>query len=308
MLRHLMAGAVAGMLAVSVTQVGAQTADTAGVVTSWSPYLGCWSTSSGGVIGPMVCVVPTEDRARVEFMTVDGDTVIARTFVDASGKRVSALRPGCTGWETGKWSGDGQRLLMHAEFRCKDSPTQRSDAILSLSHADAFTHVERNLVRDDAPARVVTFIVQLDTTVFPAEVRRRLPHLRPLAIETAELETLAELSPASVVEAASELDPTVVETWLADRGEISTQTATMVRMLHVAALGRELPQPRVRSRTRVMSGLNRFGNVGTFASSNRVYLTADHGLWSQFVGGIGGYWNLNGPDPRQPIGVPFRWP
>lgn len=308
MLRHVLAGAVAGMLAVSVAPVGAQTANTAGVVTSWSPYLGCWSTSSGGTIGPMVCVVPTEDRARVEFMTVDGDTVIARTFVDASGKRVSALRPGCSGWETGKWSGDGQRLLMHAEFRCKDSPMQRSDAILSLSHADAFTHVERNLVRDDAPARVVTFIVQLDTTVFPAEVRRRLPHLRPLALETAELETLAELSSASVVEAASELDPTVVETWLAERGEVSTQTSTMLRVVHSAALGRELPAPAVRSRTRVEMGLNRFGSVRAFGSRNPVYLTADHGNRADPVGGVWTYWNFNGYNPSQTIGVPLRWP
>lgn len=307
MQRRVIAGVVAGLAVVCVAPLGAQSAPTAGVVTSWSPYLGCWSTSSNGSIGPMVCVVPTDDRARVEFMTVDGDSVVARTFVDASGKRVNALRPGCTGWETGKWSGDGQRLLMHAEFRCKDSQVQRSDAILSLSHADAFTHVERNLTRADAPVRVVNFMVQLDTTVFPAEVRRRLPHLRPLALETTELETLAEISPASVVEAASELDPTVVETWLADRGEVSPQTATMVRVVRSAALGRELPQPAVQSRTRVEMALNRFGSVQAFGR-NTVYLTADHGIRADPVGGVWTYWNFNGYNPSQTIGVPLRWP
>ena len=308
MLRRVTAGAVAGLVAALVAPLGAQAAPAAGVVTSWSPYLGCWSTSSSGAIGPMVCVVPTDDRARVEFMTVDGDSVIARTFVDASGKRVSALRSGCTGWETGTWSGDGQRLLMHAEFRCTGSPVQRSDAILSLSHADAFTHVERNLTRNDAPARVVNFIVQLDTTVFPTEVRRRLPHLRPLAIETAELETRAEPSPAAVVEAASELDQAVVEAWLADGGDVSDQTSTMVRVVRGAALGRDLPAPVMTARVRTRNGLNRFGSVGLYSPSIPVYLTADHGLRPDPVGGVWMYWNLNGYDPSRTIGVPFRWP
>ncbi len=241
-------------------------------------------------------------------MTVDGDSVVARTFVDASGKRVSAMRPGCRGWETGKWSGDGQRLLMHAEFRCDGSAVQRSDAIISLSHADAFTHVERNLGRDDAPVRVINFIVQLDTTVFPTEVRRRLPHLRPLAVETTELETLPELAPSAVVEAASTLDPDVVEAWLADRGEVSTQTATMVRVVRSAALGRELPQPAVRPRTRVALALSRFGSARLYGSRNPVYLTADHGNRADPIGGVWTYWNFNGYNPSQTIGVPLRWP
>lgn len=257
----------------------------------------------------MVCVVPGASRDQVEFMTVDGDSVVGRSLVDASGKRVPALRPGCTGWEQGTWASDGQRLLMHAEYRCTDRAVQRSDAILSLSHADAFTHVERNLSDARTPVRIVNFIVQLDTTLFPLEVRRRLPHLRPLAAELSELETVDEVAPGVIIQAASTVDPTVVQSWLADRGQLSAETATITRIVYNAARGRELPQPSVGGvRTRVASGFGRFGSVGAFTSSLPVHLTADHGLIPDPVGGLWTYWNLNGYNPSQPIGVPFRWP
>ena len=299
--------AVAGCTAVLISPLGAQSAPA--VITSWSPFLGCWSTSSAGAIGPMVCVVPGDSHDEVEFMTVDGDSVIARTVLDASGRRVATRRPGCTGWENGRWAADGQQLLMHAEYRCKDRRVQQSDAILSLTRTDAFTHVERNITDARMPARVVNFIVQLDTTVFPREVRRRLPYLRPLAIETSELEITSPVTPGVVVEAASSLDPDVVQTWLADRGQLSPESSTMTRLVYNAARGRQLPQPFARApRMAVRNGLNRFGSVGVFSLTLPVYLTADHGMQPEPIGGAWAYWNIGMYNPSQTIGVPFRWP
>ncbi len=300
------------MLALAAPLQGQTSAREPGVVTSWTPFYGCWSTSSDGAAGPMVCVVPGATRAQVEFMSVDGDSVVGRTVVDASGKRVQAMRPGCIGWEQGRWASDGQRLLMHAEYRCAKQRVQRSDAILSASHADTFTHVERNVSDARVPARVVNFIVQLDTTVFPLEVKRRLPHLRPLAVETADLETLHGLPKGVVVEVASEVDPVVVQAWLDDRGELSPDVATTTRLVYAAARGRELPasygeMPRLR----VRNGLGRFGvstATGYTTTSPNTYLTADHGIIAQVIGGAGAYWNLNGYNGQQSIGVPFRWP
>ena len=299
--------AVTGLAAVLVCPLYAQSAPAA--ITSWSPFLGCWSTSSAGAIGPMVCVVPGDSRDQVEFMTVDGDSVIARTVLDASGRRVAARRAGCTGWEYGHWAADGQRLLMHAEYRCKDRRVQWSDAILSLSHTDAFTYVERNVTDARMPARVVNFIVQLDTTVFPREVRRRLPNFRPLAMETSELETISDVTPGVLVETASSLDPGVVQAWLADRGQLSPESSTMTRLVYNAARGRELPQLFAREpRMAVRNGLNRFGSVGLVSATLPVYLTADHGMRPEPMGGVWAYWNIDGYNPSQTIGVPFRWP
>lgn len=65
----------------------------------------------------------------------------------------------------------------------------------------------------------MNFIVQLDTTIYPAEVQRRLPGVRPLALEPSELETREPVATSAIVEAATELDPSLVDAWLEDRGE-----------------------------------------------------------------------------------------
>ncbi len=204
--------------------------------TPWAPYLGCWSTSSSGVIGPMVCVVPTESGSRVEFMTVDGDSVITRTVVDASGEPRAIARGVCVGWEDARWSQDQRHLFMHADYKCTKGKPVRSDAVLSMTRSDAFTHVERVTSSDSGTARVVNFIVQLDTTGYPLEVRRRLTSYRALAGNEGELEAAAPaLTPSDVMEAATMLDPAVVQAWLADRGEDAGLTARELRVLRVAS-------------------------------------------------------------------------
>jgi hypothetical protein len=201
----------------------------------WQPFHGCWSTSSAGVIGPMVCVVPTETPTGAEFMTVDGDSIVARTIVDASGRSRAHVRGDCAGWEDAQWSSDQQRLYMHASYRCSKGVMQRSDAIVSMTHADAFTQVERTTTAAGSPARVVNFIVQLDTTAYPVEVRRRLGSYRPLTRDAADLESMRAVSVSDVIEAATSLDPAVVEAWLDDRGERPELSSTELRVLRVAA-------------------------------------------------------------------------
>ncbi len=232
MLAALAIGAAAAPL---IAQPAAATTDPS---QPWAPYLGCWSTSSSGVIGRMVCVVPTEARAEVEFLTVDGDSVVARTMVDGSGMPRAIERGECVGWEDARWSQDRRHLFMHADYKCTKGKPVRSDAVLSMTRSDAFTHVERVTSSDSATAKVVNFIVQLDTTLFPAEVRRRLTSYRALASVEGELEAAPPaLTPSDVMEAAMMLDPAVLQAWLADRGEATDMTAKELRVLRVASEG-----------------------------------------------------------------------
>lgn len=246
------------------TLLGAQqSVPTAPRTDAWTPFLGCWSTSSAGVVGPMVCVVPADSVHRVEFMTVDGDSIVARTVIDASGRSRAHVRGECAGWEDAKWSRDQRRLYMHASYRCRNGTMQRSDAIVSMTHADAFTQVERTISRDGAPARVVNFIVQLDTTVYPVEVRRRLGSYRPLAQDGAELETMVAVSASDVMDAATNLDPAVVEAWLDDRGEHPDVTSRELRVLRRAAevSVRNPPLLFLDARGRIVSAIDHYPNA-----------------------------------------------
>ena len=211
---------------------------------AWAPFLGCWSTSSGGVIGPMVCVVPTDSSpARVEFMTIDSDSIVSRTIVDASDTPRRMTRGGCRGIESARFSSNGKRLYMHAEYGCQGKPTTRSDALLAMTRPDAFTHMERITKPSGAEPRVVNFIVQLDTAVFPAAVKRHLTSYRELTVNVATLESVDPLSASDIMDAASELDPLLVQAWLQDRGQFNDFTFRELTVLRVATLeGRTPPE------------------------------------------------------------------
>lgn len=216
--------ALAALLTVSAAPLAAQTASAQ--PSRWDVYLGCWSSSSAGAIGPMICVVPTDSVHRVEFLTVDGDSVIARSSVDASG-RLYAFRRGlyafqrgsCRGFERGRWSNDSTRVFIKADYTCAQGGSVASDAVIDLTRRDAFTIVEGELGKSARQARVINFIVQLDTTVFPAEVKRRLRGFRPLEHDVTELERSAPIDIASMVEGASVLSPAVMDAWLTNRSE-----------------------------------------------------------------------------------------
>lgn len=188
------------------------------VAPSWNTFLGCWSTSSAGSIGPMVCIVPTDSVDRVEFLTVNGDSIVSRSFVDASGRLSAYARNACRGVETARWSADGNRVYLHADYSCGKGAPRQSDALIDRTRSDAFSYLEVELKSEQKPV-VVNFIVQLDTTVFPDEVRRRLPAYRALTLDATELEERTAVPTSALVEAKSILSPALIEAWMSDRGE-----------------------------------------------------------------------------------------
>ena len=246
---------------------------------AWTPFLGCWSSSSSGMVGPMVCVVPTESPSRAEFLTVSDDSVVSRAIVDASGIPIAQSRNGCVGWETSRWSKDSTHLFSRADYRCADGHMLRADEILSMTHADAFSLVVRSVTDDSTPARVVNFIVQLDTTLFPPEVRQRLTSYRTLAESDAELETIARVPLSDQMEAAMEIDGGVIDAWLADRGQRSDLTARELRSLHTVArvanserrfVDRALAQAALESKGRPLVRIRRYalGNQSLYNGSS----------------------------------------
>lgn len=280
------------------------------VADPWAPFFGCWSTSSGGAQGPMVCVVPVDSADRVEFMTVDADSVVGRTVVDASGTRRAQLRGGCVGWEEARWSTDQRRLYIHADYSCGNGRKQRADAIIAMTRTDAFTQVEGAITSRETRTNVVNFIAQLDTTIFPAEVKRRLSSDRPRARNDGELEAVNAVSESDVTDAATNLDPAVVQAWLADRGERTEMSVSEMRSLRLASVAASRPPlivPRAMARTFLAAGyqnipaalrrLDRDDYRGESAPTNILVTPA----MVNFGGSGTGF-------PQTSRGVVFRWP
>lgn len=251
--------ALFGVMMALAAPVGAQPV-AATRVDRWSPFLGCWSTSSAGMIGPMVCVVPADSAEQVDFLTVSGDSVVSRSRIDATGADKLYSRLGCVGVESGRWSADGRRLLMHADYACDKGGARKSDALIDFTRSDAFSYIETDLQSYRKPSRIVNFIVQLDTTLFPAEVRRRLSAYRPLSFEASELEQETVLSTPAVVEATAELDRALVLAWLAERGESG--------LLAAAPLTGFTPKEIQWRRQDALRGLRRLRGVPTLIMSS----------------------------------------
>ncbi len=295
-------------LLAAVMPLGAQPT-TAPLADPWAAFLGCWSTSSNGVVGPMVCIVPSDSAQRVEFMTVDGDSVSVRTVVDASGKPRAQVRGACVGWEEAQWSTDQHRLYIHADYRCRNGDNQRADAIVAMTHADAFSQVEVTLADSAKRARVVNFIVQLDTTMYPVEVKRRLGSYRQPVRTDAELELINAVSPSDVMDAATNLDPAVVQAWLADRGESSPLSTIELRSYRIASLAAISRQPLIvpRAFSRAFSAAG-YWNVpsalqyhATYRSESMLTNILITPAMVNFGGSATGF-----PDTSR--GVAFRWP
>jgi hypothetical protein len=192
----------------------------------------------------MVCVVPTDSAERVEFLTVDRDSIIARTVVDASGRYQPYRRGTCQGLELGRWAPDGTSVLLQADYRCAGGAMLRSDAILDFTHRDAFSFVE-GISGVKEQVRVVNFIVQLDTLAYPTAVRRRLPSYRPLSHDMSELDAPIAIADSTLVEASVTMPFFVVDAWVRNRGGSAV----------FALADRELQTAEVRRRQRIQRSL-----------------------------------------------------
>ncbi|MBC7841528.1 MAG: hypothetical protein H7099_04425 [Gemmatimonadaceae bacterium] len=202
----------------------------------WRAYLGCWATSSGGVSGPMVCVAPTSAAQTVEFITVVGDSIVSTTPVTASGARVELTRDKCAGWESGRWSLDERRLYTHSEFICPGGSAQKQDGLLTMRYADTFSRIEGVKTRGGARTRVVHFQLEIDSTLYPKSIVSRIPSVTAMPAFGARLEAAADVSPADVVDATKELDASLVEAWLGDRGQKFALGVNELRALHSSSV------------------------------------------------------------------------
>jgi hypothetical protein len=220
------------LIAALASPLYAQGSQAAVNVSRWSPYLGCWATSSAGAIGPMICVVPTDSAEVVEMVTVIGDSIAARNRVDASGARTIRTRDGCTGWDQATWSADDRRVFTKSEFTCAGSGTQTSTGIFAMSHEDAFARIDAVTTKSGATrVRLVNFILVEDTALAPAEIRSRLPKADALPQRALRIDAAAELSTADIADASKIVDGVVAEAWIGDRGQRFTIKAADLRAL-----------------------------------------------------------------------------
>ena len=217
----------AAVLLGSAVAAGAQQTQLASADGRWTPWVGCWQASSRDALTeelapnkslPVVCVVPAPGNATVDLVTVTGGTPATPERVDANGTRRAVDREGCTGWETAQFSADAKRIYLHSEHQCTGNRTRTSTGIMSISPNGEWLDVQGVKVDAHSGVRVVHYGRVPVPASLGADMKAALEGQR-LAMTTAVLAASDSVRIADVIEATKHVDPLVVQTWLAQRGQ-----------------------------------------------------------------------------------------
>lgn len=216
----------AALVLTSAAMAGAQNTQVAATDTRWTPWVGCWQASSRDAVTqelapnksmPVVCVVPIAGSPSVNLVTVNGTTATPER-VDANGTRREINREGCNGWETADFSPDAKRIYLRSEHQCTGNRTRTSTGIMSMSPNGEWLDVEGVKVEAHNGVRVVHYGRVPVPAALDADMKAALEGNR-LATTTAVLAASDSLTIANVIEATKRVDPLVVQTWLAQRGQ-----------------------------------------------------------------------------------------
>jgi uncharacterized membrane protein YgcG len=216
----------AALLLGSAVAAGAQNTQLASSDARWTPWVGCWQASSRDAETqalapnkslPVVCIVPTGGTKSVDLVTVTGGTATPER-VDANGTRREISREGCNGWETAEFSPDAKRIYLRSEHLCSGNRTRTSNGIMSISPNGEWLDVEGVKVESHSGVRVVHYGRVPTPAALSADMKAAVEGLG-LAQNTAVLAASDSVRIADVIEATKHVDPLVVQTWLAQRGQ-----------------------------------------------------------------------------------------
>lgn len=215
------------LLLATLGALGAAPAEAQSGAGAWAPWLGCWVTEGAPADAPLTCVVPATGRGAVDLVTVTAGAVTRRTGIVADGTRREVDAAGCRGWESARFSLDGDRVYLTAEVTCDGRPAQATSGILSITSAGHFLDVQGVRVGAQQNLRISRLIPATDLSRLPEDLRTAIGALPRAAgdarVAAGALPTFADVR--DVVEAA---DPGTAEAWLVatHRDAASTFTPT----------------------------------------------------------------------------------
>jgi hypothetical protein len=190
----------------------------------WQTWIGCWeavdpqSASSLEVTRkPRVCVIPSAGKSAVDVATVVGDSVAVHQHIDATGEQRETLKDGCKGWERATWSSNGQRLFLRSAYTCPGGLTRTSNGVMAMTSDGDWLDVLGVVAGTTVGVRAARYREVIPATL-PAEIAAALKGRSQWAHD-ARIAASAQVTTADVIEASRYIDPGVVQTWLAERGE-----------------------------------------------------------------------------------------
>ncbi len=207
--------ALAGLALLAVTALPAS-AQSARL--GWTPWIGCWQTDDGPE-GSALCIRPSDRQdGAVEILGIEDGQIQEREVVWADGRRHETIRDACSGWEQGRFSEDGRRILLSSSHTCEDGLVQEGGGIMAMATPREWLDVRYVQIADEPTAWVQRY------RPAPAEVARAagLAELadRPAAtVLGARTAAAQRLDVGDVIEASAVVPGAAVEAWVAEKGD-----------------------------------------------------------------------------------------
>lgn len=188
----------------------------------WQAWVGCWEAVDSQSVSinatkPRICVVPAAGKSAVDIATIVGDSVAMRQRIDATGEQRDAVKDGCKGWERATWSASGQRVYLRSAYSCPDGLTRTSNGVMTLTPEGQWLDVLGVVAGTTVGVRAARYR-EVRPATLPAEIAAALKDRTQWAYDV-RVAAMAPLTTADVVEASRYIDPGVIQTFLAERGD-----------------------------------------------------------------------------------------
>lgn len=184
----------------------------------WLPWLGCWEPAAENAVPEdlFVCIRPGAPPAErgVEILTTSDAAVVSTRTLVADGQRLEVTDQPCAGWQTARFSADGQRVYLRSELTCEGGVRRTASAVMAMATPTEWLDAQSIGIGEERMPRVVRYspASQVD---WPLGFR--LTADRVAAVRDARLLASARLSVADVEEAASRVDPQALVAFLIER-------------------------------------------------------------------------------------------
>jgi len=267
--------AVVALAAATATSAQAQSASPA----PWRAWMGCWSAGPVSPLGadpaaPVVCITPTANSSAVQLTTLSAGKVTGTQVVDASGRETPIAATGCTGTQTGRWSGDARRVYLNATVTC-DGATHTTSGILAMTTEGDWLDVQGVKGMGDENVRVVRYRdVGVRSTV-PAEIAESLKDMG-MSVQAARAVASADVGSRAVIDAANATGVAVTEAFILERGQRFNLDARELVSLADAGVSPRLTDAMIAvSNPQTFAVNHNAVPVDTIVTGRRVYATMD---------------------------------
>lgn len=180
----------------------------------WQAFIGCWHPQDAPAT-TLLCVVP--DGAGVRLIDVEKGAIVHETRVIADNQQRAVSQEGCSGFESARWSADGERVYLRSELNCGQRIPRNTSSVFAFVSRTEWMSVQAVTIGEEGGARTTRY-EEVPGNSVPASIAALLPANR-MARETARFAAANPLGFDDILEAAKSVEPRAVEALVLARQE-----------------------------------------------------------------------------------------